>query len=121
MRKNEWGLRSKNDDIKKKFKIDCGGEGEEPQIPNPHQIITKINSSILVHSKSRRNRSATAKLCFRVELGLLPFYLLSLKLEAITGHAAPSCVYYSLTSFNLHSILNSVFAACSFVLFHLQY
>lgn len=83
--------------------------GEEPQIPNPHQQITKISSSIFVHSKSRRNRSATGKMCIRAELFLLRFYSL-LKLEAITGHAAPSCVYSSLTSFNLQSILNSIFA-----------
>lgn len=87
-----------------------GGRGEEPQIPNPHQKITKISSSILVHSKSRRNRSAISKTCFRAELFQLPFYLLLLKFEAITGHAAPSCVYSSLMSFNLQSILNSIFA-----------
>lgn len=107
--KNDWRQTLKNDHIEKK-KNWLGWRREEPQIPNLHQKITKISSSILIHSKSRRNRKAIGKTCIRAELFLLPFCLLLLKLEAITGRAAPSCVYSSLTSFNLHSILNSTFA-----------
>lgn len=97
----------KNDCIKK---IDWGSGDEEAQIPSAHQKLTKISSSILVHRESRRNRSATGKMSMRAELLLLPFCLLLLKLEAVTDHGAPSCVYSSLTSFNLHSILTSIFA-----------
>lgn len=49
-------------------------------------------------------------MCIRAELFLLLLSLLLLELEAIKGHAAPSCVDSSLTSFNLHSILNNIFA-----------
>jgi len=71
MRKNEWKLKLKNDHMKKKKKDLCGG-GEEPQILYAHQIITKISSSVLVNSKSRRNRSSTGKMCIRAGLFLLP-------------------------------------------------
>lgn len=96
IRKNEWRMRLKNNHTKKV--IDRGGVDKDPRITHLRQKTVKINSSILIHSKSRKNRSATGEIRIREESFLLLLCLLLLKLETITGRAAPSCVRSSLTS-----------------------